>query len=453
MYKQIKYWPIYLCVTLMLPIALLACLSITEVGLYLVFTITAILLVSSTFCYGFSWFYNYFTLFLVLGFWFKITIHHLFGYEYIEPTGDFSGEAEQWATIYMMISFAYLGVISARVLFRYFNNISHADYRKIFSEPVRNSAWIIIFSLVCFVYLINSLGQFYVIGIEPKYYLPFGLSAAISFFINIGVGIILSMFIYKVIQRTGKLGNGGVSLLLFHGLLSSISTASRAVMVMQTLPMLLGSLKEQSEIRRFKVSKKIFILFAVTMLSSLFLVSLYRIQLYMDHGLSEDLLLRYMLQVMKLSVDRWIGAEAVMVSSSLDITSIELFYRLMLESPGQGVDGLYQKLSGSNYQAGYGKVFLTLPGFIGLASFSGSALVVFTLSFLAVLVGLLIEKALYFILSDNQVSLSLLGCTLANAICQMNNLYLLIVFLIELVLFIALISLFVKKVTKINISI
>ncbi|KJC42514.1 hypothetical protein UP09_18635 [Bradyrhizobium sp. LTSP885] len=89
---------------------------------------------------------------------------------------------------------------------------------------------------------------------------------------------------------------------------------------------------------------------------------------------------------------RWIGLEGVLTAEGAERElGSDLLLRGLTEDPAAGKNGIYQKMAGDPY----GKVevftFLTLPGVIGVASYSGSIPLIFGFVFGTMLAGHLLE--------------------------------------------------------------
>lgn len=69
---------------------------------YGMFSLIIFFILVSFFWIKFSWFYIFISVFFVLGNWLKVSIHHIFDYDYIEPIGNFSGSDEDWISFYKM---------------------------------------------------------------------------------------------------------------------------------------------------------------------------------------------------------------------------------------------------------------------------------------------------------------------------------------------------------------
>jgi hypothetical protein len=131
---------------------------------------------------------------------------------------------------------------------------------------------------------------------------------------------------------------------------------------------------------------------------------------------------------------RWVGLEGVLTAEG-DERELghDLLVRGLAEDPAVGKNGIYQKMAGDPY----GKVevftFLTLPGVIGVASYSGSVPVIFGFVFGTMLVGHLLEW-LGCSMTGNVAVGAVSGVSLAYLTVQMGFPWTLYIYALELCL-------------------
>lgn len=139
-------------------------------------------------------------------------------------------------------------------------------------------------------------------------------------------------------------------------------------------------------------------------------------------------------QLRNLAIMRWVGMEGVMTAAAnSDRLGAGLFLKVMSEDPAAGSHAIYQKMSGDRYGNVEYYTFLTLPGPVGVASLSGSLLVVAAFMFALTLVGHSIEWGAARA-TQNLAAASATGVSLAYLTVQMGFPWTLLIYAIELVL-------------------
>lgn len=325
---------------------------------------------------NFSSFLMIFSVLFILGNWLKVTMHKLFDYPFVEPHGDFVGTVSQWNEYYKYSIVITVGIIFFKYFVDFFpkKNTYNAIDVSSFSSNKNMSVIGIAFLLI--IYLLNWKFGFYRIGVGRELHLPFGLDAPVSFLVFIGAPILLSVIATDLLIRKMKLTKTIIFLVGTMSLIASTTIYSRASSLLIMLPILFGLNKTVRYLSVTKSSLKlILIVTGITLIFSILLVSIIRSYVYAGDVTSQRLGF-YLLESVGLVFDRWIGAESIMTSVT-SAASPELFFSMLVESPSIGVDGIYQKLSDSHYVALDNMTFLTLPGALGILTFSGNIVVVF----------------------------------------------------------------------------
>lgn len=258
-------------------------------------------------------------------------------------------------------------------------------------------------------------------GVNAELKLPLGLNAPIGFMALIGVPVVLSMYLARDVAILQKLHLRSVFAMLVTVGIASVLMASRAAIVMQAIPMLIATTYVVSKISLQPVNLRPFFVFWGGVLGVISLVSIYRIQVFVG-GSAEDaeLLTNFVLESAFLVVDRWIGAEAIMVAVSEPTQSLGLFIQLLLEDPTKGVYSIYQNLAGSKYEFLRGLNFLTLPGYFGVIVISGSKYLILIVTMLLTLGGIAYERFTQWAMFGQSISVALISAAMANAMTQME---------------------------------
>lgn len=404
---------------------------------FLGFSIISLLLLHTIKIGSFSWFYTFFSIFFFLGCWLKVAIHHIFDYPYIEASGNFSGTRTEWISYYTYASIFAIGIMVGKFIWHLVpKRKNRRDNPWVHAQPVHYTSWIILIFFAVIFYAINTYFAFFVTGTKPNIFLPFGLNAPIAFIASTGAPLVFSLFFARDVITSNRIGPQSlIATLLLIGL-ASTSMASRSFIVIYSIPMIVAAIYVVSRRGTTDYSKMPFVYFGFFLVLVLALVSIFRIVLFLDGSLSDTtLIVKFALQSAFLAVDRWIGAEPIMTAVSESSTSLDLMIRILLESPATGVDSIYQNLAGSRYEFLDKFTFLTLPGFFGIVSLSGSLIIALIATASVTLAGIFYEQFIRFSLFNQPISVALASTAVANSITQMSFPYLLLPFLFQLTLF------------------
>jgi hypothetical protein len=368
-----------------------------------------------------SWFYAFTAVFFVLGCWVKPSIHHLFDYPYVEPTGSFAGLDYEWAAYYGVAIALGLGLLAARLTTGMRSVRRRPFAESIAGSPVSVMQWFGLVTLATAFYALNSAAGFFITGVESKVALPFGLNAPFAFMALIGVAVVASVFLAHDLEARRKIDLTAVVAILSIAFIASLSMASRAAIVMQAMPMLIAATYVQLSKHKQGFSIGPFFLFAVFLTAALVLVSIYRITVFSSSSTNNtELLGFYALESALLVFDRWIGAEAIMVAVSEPSRSIGLTFQLLQEDAAIGNDAIYQLLAGSRYEFLQGLVFLTLPGYFGIIGLSGSLIFCFFAAWVLTALGMAYESVVSKLLFDRTICVALISAAVANALAQLS---------------------------------
>lgn len=442
--KADRFWILLLMV--MLVITGVADLTV-EHGLYLwIFSLVIWYLLRSIRSGGVSWFYMFMVVFFVLGVWLKVVFHHMFYYPFIEPTGGFEETIDQWKEYYIVSTLLAFAFVAAKKLYRLMFGIFRENL--VCRGNIKPVSWLEWISIVCVVavfYAINNNFAFFVTGVNPKLVLPLSLNAPLAFMAVIGIAVVVSVYVSRDFYSNGYLTTSAAVVILFVSALASVSMASRAAIIMQGLPMLIAAMNLQVKYGTRKIDFKPIAIFGLVLGMVLILVSIYRINVFMSaSALDEGLLEKYFNESLGLIVDRWIGAEAIMVGVSEGGASFHLMKDLVLEDPTQGSNAIYQILSGSKYKSQEGFTFLTLPGFVGILALSGSSLIVFLGSVIIFFSGLCFERFVRWAMFGQDICVAIVCAALANAITQISFPRLLIPFVFQMVVLLLVINVAIR---------
>ncbi|WP_176038295.1 hypothetical protein [Brucella tritici] len=145
-------------------------------------------------------------------------------------------------------------------------------------------------------------------------------------------------------------------------------------------------------------------------------------------------------ELKSLLIMRWVGLEGVMTTAgSYETLGMPLFKTALSEDPGMGTSGIYQHMSGDLYANVKGFVFLTLPGPIGIASYTGNLALIATCVFVIMLLGHAIEVYSAKV-TRNIGCTTAVGVSLAYLFVQMGFPWTLFIYCVELFLAISFIA-------------
>lgn len=412
--------------------------------------------------------YTFLAAFLFLGFWAKFVVHQIFQYPFIEPIGDFAATPAQWDRALAAAASAALGAALFRLLHLLRVRqaavalpVASLQPRWYARAPLR--AWTLLLALSLALYACNFHWAFYQTGVNPRHLLPFKLNAVSAWAAYCGIGLIFMLFADWESQRRPRYTWPLVLSLCALGIAMSVSLASRASMLFIIATLLLACVDGQPvriSVLWQRWSWRLPLTLALAFVASLTLVSAVRLQVYEVPQAPAVAVARteqpalppapvasvttpvsavapqasvppvaqqklqmdaphMVRQVMLLSVDRWIGLEAMLALSASHEQSIALFVRGLKEDPALGVKALYQRLSHTQYQFQPDFTYLTLPGAPAVLFYSGSLLVVLVGMF--ALTGLVVGvEALAMWSTRSPLLAAFLSVLLANSICQMS---------------------------------
>jgi hypothetical protein len=412
---------------------------------YWIFTALCLALLLSIRIGRLSWFYTFMVIFFVLGCWLKLSIHHMFDYPYVEPTGNFGGLDGEWNAFYSMATVLGLGLLGARVVTTVFIRSSTQELPAVKSEPVPPLAWVTIVLVAGAFYTLNNQAGFFITGVESRIALPFGLNAPFAFMALIGYAVVVSAYLARDVDARKVLQSTAVLAILTVALIASVSMASRAAIVMQAMPMLIAATYVQSSINKRSFSLGPYILFSVFLFAALLVVSIYRINVFSGSSTNNSELVEfYALESVLLVFDRWIGMEAIMVAVSEPTRSLDLTLQLLFENPAMGTDSIYQLLSGSRYEFLQGLVFLTLPGYFGIIALSGSLALSFIAVFVLTAFGVAYERVVSNLLFGRTICVAVIAAALSNALAQLSFPRLLVPFVFQMTALVLVLHVFLR---------
>jgi hypothetical protein len=398
--------------------------------------------------------YLFLSVFLWLGFWFKLTANFLlFGrFPFGEPVGAFDSSPAAWDLVLLVASVASLGAVGGRLACSCIPSRA-AGKQAISSAPAwypasRKILWAGLAALTVGAVVCNTVYGVHQIGVVARTIFPWPGNALLAWFLNIGAA--LSMAVLIGWDRSLGLPVGrSLYAVLAEGFLTSTSVLSRSAFLFHVIPQALALNQAPLRSSRMSASKRwlLVCLFCALFGASIALVSILRDLHYAaSHSqptpqpkaapsgqsaqpapmLGSNIApppapavssLRLIL-IHQLAVNRWIGIEGAMAISSYDGKSLQLLLYMLKERREIGTVSAYQAVCNSGYQTDDAKnQFASMPGMPGFLFYSGSFWVVFVGMFGVVLFTVLSEWVV-FQLTQNPLVCALYGTMLANTVAQ-----------------------------------
>jgi hypothetical protein len=420
----------------------------SSLTLYYTYTFLAILLLRAIANPKVSKFIKFSIGLFLLGNWLKVTLHGIFKHPYVEATGSFSDTPEQWGEFFyfsIAISIAFLISVLANIRAPRKNEANFRENMNMISSKV--FAQVSIF-LILAIYVLNWEFGFYRIGIARTLSLPFGLDAPASFMVFMVAPMLTAILATNSVIRHRRVTIKALLGVALVAIIAAITTYSRSTVAILMLPIVLGMYQKSRALNQ--ESQSFFILAVVmlpTVVGMLAAVSVLRILAFRGtETVSSDDLSFYLYQSLGLFLDRWIGAEGLLVAVSTD-KSVDLFMKLVIESPAAGVNSLYQHLAGSQYLTMNleNMTFLTLPGAFAILAFSGSILLTILGVIMINLLGVIVENVTVRFFPGQFAIHFLVSSSLAYHFSQMIFPRLFLPFLIQMLFFMTILSIVYRQ--------
>jgi hypothetical protein len=377
------------------------------------------------------------SIFLWLGLWLKLSVNMYFDRPYTEATGDFLYSPVQYDELMNVGTLVCLAVATAWcisnrwITFESKNKfIYEANHDRIFSQERLWSSMVFAIILLNLTNVVLGIVQS---GLPTQTILHWPLNALVSWFIYTGLAFMVAAILHWEYLRGNNLV-AGLLVILFEGATSGVTTISRGLYLWHVLPIFMvawSNCKIYSNI----LSKRILILISILAVLGFLVVgtavNVFRNSLYdvSKIGVSGesiyttkfDVILESSGRMMALVVDRWVGAEGIMVAVGYPDKGIPIFKELLLERPSIGHVTKYQFIAKSHYSHMDANKyqFNTLPGVAGFLYLSGSLSVVFIGVILLSLFVSLSEYLIY-IASENSFVCAMSGVWMANMVAQMG---------------------------------
>jgi hypothetical protein len=341
-------------------------------------------------------------MFLTLGFLLKFVAHNTFSVPLIEPVGAFDGSSGQWDTALNTASAGLIGCLLGVIFVSRTASLTVASGTQRIPPAAKlyltlASLFLFVISLV--IYYLNLRWNILRIGYPIAIALPFPLYPFLAFIITWGALLGVATISCWLSESESSINVNIIYAAGVLGFAASLSMGSRVQFLLYTLAAVIivarrfgpQALLRARTLAALGVCGFLFCL-------SIGIVSLQRSFDFLNPSAPvlslEDLRDREQRvnsiaqELKSLVIMRWVGLEGVMTTAALtDRLGYKLLITGLLESPTRGTDGIYQHMAGDKYLGVKTFTFLTLPGPIGVGSYSGDVLSVGFFMFLLFLIG------------------------------------------------------------------
>lgn len=403
---------------------------------YTIFSLVFLVMLMSGLYQKASYGYLFLVVMLWLGFWFKLIIHLIVEYPFVEPIGFFVNTSHTLDSVLHVATIGSIGVMIGKFI----HHLSKPDSAMLgvgcVSEVplwyTNNRRWIwsaFMFTCIALAIVNAGLGILQV-GLVPRTILWWPLNAVISWLVGYG----LSLGIATLLWWDISLGRN-VSLVVYFVLLEAaavtVSLLSRGAYIFQVIPQFLALFMNRGVIVGWSRKNIIWVCITFIVLFAFTnpFVNAFRNFYYSgvpvafiqkDESISNST--PALVKLAKFSVDRWIGLEGVMAVSAYPDKSMDLFAKGVGERAAIGKSTIYQEICQAHYRfMDMSKFqFASLPGAIGFLYFSGYLWVV-GIGMIALVLAMLFSESFVHRLIRNPLLNALWGGAVANAIVQLGS--------------------------------
>ena len=400
----------------------------------------------------------FFSIFLWLGFWFKLSFSiSFFSIIYFEKNfsisliedgmflnavGDFNYSPESFDKALIIsqiagLSFILSGIFREKFIFNYPKKITFLNEDFNYFIKLRKFLWAFFFLFVIFTIFLNVKLQIYQRGLIPNINI-FLISGIVKWLLLFGLTSFGSLIIFFEITKIKKISTIAPIFIFLETFFSSISMLSRG-MIFNSLAVLYGIYKFSKKIKsynNFKYYLKfiiiIFILFYISVLSvntlrdkyfykgdSVYFSEQKVISINKNSNEITKELLKQNYEFLYLLIQRWVGIDAVMaVLSRQEKLSYEFFLKSFNEKYNPRGLSFYEenfniKIIDPLAQPSKNVKGNTLPGIIAFLYLSGSYIFVFISLFFILNLLNLIEYAAFKLSSKNVIFSAVIGQVIA----------------------------------------
>ncbi len=384
-----------------------------------------------------------------VGFWVKYVFHQTTGASYYEPHGLFDGSNASWDAVFLVIGIGVAGYLTGRIIALPIVAPATDFLRKrTINVPAwwplyRNYFWVAAGVLIVAIVVVNQEFGLLVRGLVARYILPWPLGGLFAWVTDIGLALLLVLFLAWDRQA----GYGvilGFLALCVEGALFSVSTLSRGVYFFHTVPPLVTEGLEASVNKR---RGSLLALVAVWIAVGVAIPPITTTLRLMGHDALpatpselvasesghfsrnidgygfEDFWNQFVGITQALLIDRWTGLEGVMATVSYPEKSWSLLAEAAMQRRSYGTVDVYtRQISGSTFNEENAKIyhFASLAGPIAFFHFSGSLGLVFVgMAFISVLISAI--ELIWRWLARDRALVAMSGLYLALVVMQFSG--------------------------------
>jgi hypothetical protein len=407
-----------------------------SISLYGLYTIVSALTLYIGFYRPFDYGIPLLNIFFWLGGWFKLNVHLILNYQYVEAVGGFSFTANHYNELLKVCIVANLAVFMVWFFSKKLiqTNGTKINFKNtgVGVQGCRSFGLIFILVVIAIaaINLFNIYSGMYQTGIVAKTIFAWPFNAVFGWILSMGLVMVISTLLY-LSSWSKKRIIMVIGVAIYEAIFSAGSVLSRGLYIIHLLPVFYTIF-----INKFRLMLSRYMLLFLTFIAILgFIMSgtfvntartfAYNEKFSTSEGRIHALHLSLpefgqgIASLAKLAVDRWIGIEGVMVAVGYPEKSLSLLGTLMVEKPAIGYITKYQYISNSVYvHMNANKFqFLTLPGPSGMFYLSGSLCIVFVGMALLVLLAIVFERWVWN-MTNNPYLCAVVGAWMANGVAQ-----------------------------------
>lgn len=384
-----------------------------------------------------------------VGFWVKYEFHQTTGSSYYEPHGLFEGSDASWDAVFLVIGIGVAGYLTGRIIaLPIVAPATDSLSKSTINVPVwwplcRTFFWVAAGVLIVAIVVANQEFGLLVRGYVAKHILPWPLGGLFAWITDIGLALLLALFLAWDRQAGFGVMRGFVALCV-EGALFSVSTLSRGVYFFHTVPPLVTEGVEGSvDKKRWSLLLLVAVWIAVGVAippttTTLRLIGHDALPATQSElvasesghfsrnvtGYGFDIFWNQFVMTGQLFlIDRWTGLEGVMATVSYPPKSWSLLAEAAAQRRSYGTVDVYtRKISGSTFNEEDAKTyhFASLAGPIAFFHFSGSLGLVFAgMAFISVLISA--TELFWRWLVRDRVLVAISGLYLALAVMQFSG--------------------------------
>lgn len=382
------------------------------------------------------------SIFLWLGLWLKLSVNLFFSRPYTEATGGFEFLPHQHDELMSVATLACLGVSSAWIIsIRWLREKRNTGGNLASPGPAIDHvpsfppkySWALLVLVISLLNIANIEFGFVQSGLVARRIFPWPTNALAGWFLYSGLSFLVAALLFWDFLRKRNLSTG-ILVALFEAALGGMTTLSRGLYLWHVLPVFLAAWANLHKFREF-LSTRTLILYSVLAIigfltigtavnvfrNSLYDVTVNSLNAQTLYNTQFDTVVVSGGRLMNLAVDRWVGAEGIMVAVGYPEKSVALFKELLVEKPSIGYVTKYQFIAKSHYsQMDASKYqFNTLPGVAGFLYLSGSFWLVFAGTLLLAL-SVSVSERLIQLISENPFFYAISGIWMANMVAQIG---------------------------------